>query len=142
MKIREQYHRILTAKNEWVKRINAPDEAYIPATHCSKDLIKSLTERYTDWEVLEEYHCCYGWETTCWFDVNREGVWDLSKKAVEDILVGFLDECRDMSSRKPIFYIYENEETVSILITYRHRPDHMNMDIVITGWREGCNESI
>lgn len=131
MKIKEKYHRILTAKAQWQETINVPD--YISSCICTKEIEKYLLSRYTDWEIIEESHCCYGWEKCCYFDPYAEGIWDMTETDVIEMLKVILKKVRKLSSRMPIFYYCEHDNTIDILITHRHLIGGYCIDYKITG---------
>lgn len=132
MKIKEKYHRILAAKAQWQETINATD--YIPAYVCTKDIEKYLFDKYADWEIDEEFHCCYGWEQCCWVDHYAEGTWwDMTENDVIEMLKRILKENRKLSSRMPIFYYCEHDNTIDILITHRHLNNKCCVDYKIIG---------
>lgn len=132
MKIKEKYHRILTAKAQWQETINATD--YIPAYVCTKDIEKYLFDKYADWEIDEEFYCCYGWEQCCWVDHYAEGTWwDMTENDVIEMLKRILKENRKLSSRMPIFYYCEHDNTIDILITHRHLNNKCCVDYKIIG---------
>lgn len=131
MKIKEKYHRILTAKAQWQETINVPD--YISSCICTKEIEKYLLSRYTDWEIIEESHCCYGWEKCCYFDLYAEGIWDMTETDVIEMLKRIFKENRKLSLRMPIFYYCEHDNVVDILITYRHFNGENCIDYKITG---------
>ena len=66
-------------------------------------------------------------------------MWDFSETDIEDILKWILLECRKNSHNKQIFYMYEKDNKVNILITYRHLSNMCYEDYVITGTRNKYN---
>ena len=69
----------------------------------------------------------------CWEEPYEEGVWDMTEDDVARKLKGIFKEARKPSSKMPVFYLYEHENKVEILITYRHLADEHCIDYKIYG---------
>lgn len=135
MKLKEQYHRILTAKRQWQEFNNLNE--YIKPSVCTEKLEKYLLSKYKDWEITVNSHCCYGWEKCCWQDLFAEGVWDLTEEEVAEYLKSILKKIRKLSSQKPVFYIKEHDDVVDILVTYRYKNVYEgNVDYEIIGFNK------
>ena len=137
MKIKEQYTHILYAKQEWQEQLK--NSEYIPSKYCSKKLQQYLLKNYCNWEISECFHCCYGWKKCCWVDPYAEGMWDFSEEDIKVLLKEILLECHKNSHNRPIFYMYEKDNKVNILITYRHLSNMYYKDYVITGIKNKYN---
>ena len=135
MKLKEKYHRLLTAKSQW-QQFMKYDE-YIPSSVCTEKTVDYLISSYTDWVIIEDSHCCYGWEKCCWQDVYDVGMWGMTERDVLLKLKSVLSEARYLSRRLPVFYLYERDNEVSILITYRHLDDGDCTDYRISGIKKG-----
>ena len=131
MKIKEKYHRILTAKTQWQEQLGIKE--YIQPSVCTEKIEKYLLKKYKRWGIVEDSHCCYGWEKCCWEDPYEEGIWDMTEDDVVRKLKGIFKEARKFSSKMPIFYLYEHENKVEILITYRHLTGRHCIDYKIYG---------
>ena len=58
MKIKEKYHRILTAKTQWQEQLGIKE--YIQPSVCTEQTEKYLLKKYKRWGIVEDSHCCYG----------------------------------------------------------------------------------
>lgn len=133
MKIKEKYHRILTAKAQWQKAISVTD--YISSCACTKEIENYFFDKYANWEIGEEFHCCYGWEQCCWVDPYAEGIWDMTENDVAEMLKEIFRENRRLSLKMPIFYYYEHDNAIDILLTHRYLDSDNCVDYRISGER-------
>lgn len=136
MKLKEKYHRLLVAREQWktyLKPIDIERIKSITSTVCTNKLINTLLNKYTDWELVEQSHCCYGWKECCWEDLFAEGVWEMSADEVVNVLKNVLKGIRKNSKTLPVFYIYEIENKIYLLVTNRHLKGSNCTDWIITG---------
>lgn len=136
MKIKEKIHRLLVAKEQWLTANRLQDKSYLKYTAssvCSQKLINRLIKEYGEWEAVEIFHCCYGWERSCWEDYFYEGAWDYTDNDVAIIIADVLKSIRKDSRRFPVFYICEKNGIVDILVTNRHKNGTKCTDWIIEG---------
>lgn len=114
-------------KNLLEKTLLLYKHKFEPCLYNSK-LIKNLLKKYKDYEMIEDYYCCYGDDVNCWQEYIGEGNWGLTKKDVKNNINYRIKELNCVLSENNRCYIYETEEEICIYIYSR---DIIKMDLRI-----------
>ena len=120
MKKKEKY-RIINYGIEEYGRIF--DEKY-QRTSISQKYIKQLLKKYRHSTMCEWCYCCNGIYHNCWQELYADGVWGMSQKDVDrvilDIACGLVKNCK----RDNRVGLCIKEDMVSMVIIARDLPGH------------------
>lgn len=74
-----------------LKQWEIDNKIFIPLSLSEED-IQKLLDTSEEYQMTEDYYCCYGLEQCCWQELIEEGVWKLTKDDVLNCIIEAIDK--------------------------------------------------